>query len=280
MNSQGSDAISTSTEANTLRGKASVVVFFLVAFGVPWTTMLIVIARHIAFSELSAPFMLSAAFCSVGGVVATYVDSGRSGLKALARRCLLYQVPVAWWLYALFTPLGVHVLATLIYDILHGAVGAITPMELFHQWWQLYIFAFALFQGPLSEELGWRGYLLPRILRKYSPINASIMVGVVWAAWHFAILFHSVSADALFFASAVALSILMTVLFLHTRGSVLLAIVMHWSGTPGKEIARVCLSAHEPPDWVRAVVLITIAAIVVALTGRKLGLYRLQSRNY
>src|SRR5205809_1007578 len=176
MNSQASNAISTSIEANTLREKVSVVVFFLVAFGVPWTTMLIVMARHIAFSELSAPFMLSAAFCSVGGVVATYVDTGRSGLKALARRCLLYQVPVVWW------------------------------------------------------------------------------------AWHFAILFHSVSADALFFASAVALSILMTVLFLHTRGSVLLAIVMHWSGTPGKEIARICLSAHEPPDWVRAVVLITIAA--------------------
>jgi CAAX protease family protein len=279
MNTQASCAISTSTQADPRRGKASVIVFFSVAFGVPWTTMLITMARHIAFSELSAPFMLSAAFCSVGGVVATYVDSGRSGLEALARRCFLYRVPIAWWLYALFTPLGVHALATLIYGILHGAVGAIKPMELFQQWWQLYIFAFALFQGPLSEELGWRGYLLPRLLRKYSPINASIMVGVVWAAWHFAILFHSVSADALFFASAVALSILMTVLFLHTRGSVLLAIVMHWSGTPGKEIARICLSAQEPPDWLRAVVLITIAALVVIAAGGKLGLYRLQSRN-
>lgn len=275
MNTQTSHAIITSTEANPRRGKAAAVVFFLVAFGVPWTTMLIVMTRHIAFSELSVPFMVSAAFCSVGGVVATYIDSGRSGLKALARRCLLRRVPIVWWLYALFTPLGVHVLATLIYGILHGAVGTIKPMELFHQWWQFYIFAFALFQGPLSEELGWRGYLLPRLLRKYNPVNASIMVGVVWAAWHFAILFHSVSADALFFTSAVALSILMTVLFLHTRGSVLLAIVMHWSGTPGKEIARICLSAQEPPDWLRAVVLITTAALVVAVAGRKLGLYRL-----
>ena len=46
---------------------------------------------------------------------------------------------------------------------------------------------------------------------------------------------------------------LMTVMFLHARGSVLLAIVMHWSIVPGKEIARISFSAApEPPDWLRA----------------------------
>jgi hypothetical protein len=65
----------------------------------------------------------------------------------------------------------------------------------------------------------------------------------------------------------------MTVLFLHTRGSVLLAIVMHGSGMPGKDIARISFpAAPEPPDWYRAVVVITAAVIAVGITGKRLTL--------
>jgi membrane protease YdiL (CAAX protease family) len=52
-------------------------------------------------------------------------------------------------------------------------------MELFHQWWLPYGFAFGLFQGTLAEELGWRGFLLPRLLSDYSPFLASVILGVV-----------------------------------------------------------------------------------------------------
>jgi hypothetical protein len=53
------------------------------------------------------------------------------------------------------------------------------------------------------------------LLRQYGPLSASIAFDVIWAAWHFEIFFHSVSADAPLF-TAVALSILTTVWFLHT----------------------------------------------------------------
>jgi membrane protease YdiL (CAAX protease family) len=146
-------------------------------------------------------------------------------------------------------------------------------MELFHQWWLFYVFVFGLFQGPLAEELGWRGFLLPRLLNKYSPLIASVIAGLVWAAWHIEVFFSPLPALALFTAGAVALSILMTVLFLHTRGSVLLAIVMHGSVMPGKDIASISFPAtQEPPDWLRAVVVITVAVSVVAITGKRLRL--------
>jgi hypothetical protein len=77
----------------------------------------------------------------------------------------------------------------------------------------------------------------------------------------------------LFTASTVALSILMTVLFLHTRGSVLLAIVMHGSVMPGKDIARLWFPvAAEAPDWLRAVVVIVVAAGVVGIARKRLTL--------
>lgn len=276
MDVEPSNVTSTSAEINSQRRSASMFVFFLVAFGIPWATMLIARARHVVFPEITATFMAGAAFCSVGGVAATYLDSGRSGLKELGRRCLLYRVPIAWWLFALFTALGVHVVATVIYGLLHGGIGAIKPMELFHQWWLFYVFAFGLLQGPLGEELGWRGFLLPRLLQRYSPLSASVILGIVWAAWHINVFFSPFTTVSLFTASAISLSILMTLLFLHTRGSVLLAIVMHGSVMPGKEIAKTCFPTHEPPDWLRAVVVITVAALVVGTTGGKLGASRLR----
>ncbi len=246
--------------------------FFVIAFGVPWGTWIVLKTKHADFSHgTTLAFMIGAAFCSIGGVVATYVESGLTGVRDLARRCLLYRVPIRWWVYALCLAFGVHVVATLIYGAVRGGVGPVRPMELFHQWWLFYIFFFGMFQGPLAEELGWRGFLLPRLLNKYSPLVASLILGIAWAAWHIDALFSPLTTFALFTASAVALSILMTVLFMHTRGSVLLAIVMHGSVLPGRDIARISFpAAHEPPDWLRAVVAIVLAFIVVAIMGKKL----------
>ena len=266
---------------NLSRQRVALIVFFSIAFGFPWGAMLIARIRHVAFPEATFSFMIAAAFCSIGGVAATYVATGTSGLKELAHRCVLYRVRVGWWLYALFLTPSVCAVATVIYGVVHGTVGPVRPAELLQQWWLVFIFIFNLFQGPLAEELGWRGFLLPRLLDKWSPLKASLILGVVWAVWHMPAglvtggpyYFHTVPGTLLFTASTVALSILMTVLFLHTRGSILLAIAMHWSVMPGKYVVGSLFPAsQEPPDWLRAVVLITAAVVAVGVTGRKLSL--------
>ncbi len=247
------------------------IVFFIIAFGVPLTSSLTLRARHVIFPD-SIPSMIAAGFCSLGGIVATYVESGHAGLKALARRCVDYRVHVGWWLFALGFALTVHVAATVIYGAAHGRVGPISPVGLFHRWWLIYTFVFGIFQGPLAEELGWRGFLLPRLLERYTPLNASLILGLVATAWHINAFFAPVAVLAWFTASLIAVNILFTVLFLHSRGSVLLAIVMHWSIVPSAYIARFLFPpAQEPPDWLRAVVLIIAALITVAITGRTLG---------
>jgi len=87
----------------------------------------------------------------------------------------------------------------------------------------------------------------------YSALQASVILGLIGTAWYINVFFSPIPTFALFTASFVAVSILLTVMFLHARGSVLLAIVMHWSIVSGKEIARISFSAApEPPDWLRA----------------------------
>jgi CAAX protease family protein len=152
---------------NISRRTASIAVFFLIAFCIPWATWIALRMRQVDFTHgTPLEFIIGAAFCSVAGVVATYIETGIVGVRDLAGRCVHYRVPIGWWLYALFLALIVHVSATVIYGSVHGRLGPVRPLELFHQWWLVFMFVFVLFQGPLAEELGWRGFLLPRLLDK------------------------------------------------------------------------------------------------------------------
>src|SRR5215813_9767980 len=138
----------------TSRSRIALTAFFLVGFGIPWAGAIVARLHHVNSPQLTHGFMIAGAFCSVGGVLATYLESGASGLRDLAKRCVIYRVPVVWWIYALFLPLAVHVVATLIYAAAHKQVVSIQPANLFCQWWRLYIWALGLLQGPLAEELG------------------------------------------------------------------------------------------------------------------------------
>jgi membrane protease YdiL (CAAX protease family) len=91
-----------------------------------------------------------------------------------------------------------------------------------------------LLGGPLGEEIGWRGFLLPQLLKGHSPLAASLMLGVVWALWHLPIdLYagHSLEvAAAIFFRmiSALSFTILFTWFYLH-KGNLLVALLLHTS---------------------------------------------------
>ena len=93
--------------------------------------------------------------------------------------------------------------------------------------------------GPLFEEIGWRGFALPRIERLHGPLLASLILGVLWALWHLPeILVPSWAASSggggvlgitLFTLTAVTFTIVITWVFNNTRASVLLAILVHAS---------------------------------------------------
>ena len=84
----------------------------------------------------------------------------------------------------------------------------------------------------LGEELAWRGFALPRLLTSHNALVASLILGVLWAAWHLPLVWTE-SAPLyqqpvwLLLLNMTAKSILFTWVFLHTRGSVLLAALLH-----------------------------------------------------
>jgi len=74
--------------------------------------------------------------------------------------------------------------------------------------------AMNLIMGPLGEELGWRGYLLPRLVPALGWVGAALAVGFIWAIWHLPLWFvpspQRAMSFGVFFATVICFSVVMT----------------------------------------------------------------------
>jgi membrane protease YdiL (CAAX protease family) len=118
-----------------------------------------------------------------------------------------------------------------------------------------------LFLGGL-EEPGWRGFALPQLQHRYSPVRATLVLGVMWGLWHLPI-------QPLAIVMTVPMAFFYTWLFNRTQ-SALLCIVLHASMTPAQDHVRL---VADTPTLELAVVLVMVAAAAgfVAVTRGRLG---------
>jgi membrane protease YdiL (CAAX protease family) len=91
-----------------------------------------------------------------------------------------------------------------------------------------------LFQEPLNEEPGWRGWVLPKLEKKYGSIIASIIIGIVWGFWHVPLYFTGLYAGGLEgmlgrLLWTIPLSLILTWVYKHTHGSLLISVLLHTS---------------------------------------------------
>lgn len=134
--------------------------------------------------------------------------------------------------------------------------------------------------GPFGEEFGWRGYFLPRLLTGYTPLVASLILGVLWGIWHYPLyartVFSTPPGGSAFVLSTVCFSILMTVFWFRTRGSILVAILFHWSVNVSPNVASGLLpiegatrEALQP--WSLGALLMVTAAAGMLFGWKRLG---------
>jgi membrane protease YdiL (CAAX protease family) len=262
-----------------LRKANPTLVFLLIAFGVPWSVQIFMALKRIPLVPVWPGLILANSFCSVAGFVAAYCELGWAGVKELAHRCVRYRASKGWWAYTLLLNLGIANVTTFAYGLVHGVVGPLRLQDLARQWWLPFTFLFGFIFGPLGEEAGWRGYLLPHLLRQYSPLVSSLILGLISALWHFPVglivgsasYFHSVMGLLLFTAGAICMNILITILVLHTSMSVLHAMVFHWTIIPAATIAEIIFPPiQQPPDWVRTIGLIAVTVVATVIFRKRL----------
>lgn len=185
---------------------------------------------------LFAAFILgTVAGPALASLTVTAITSGKAGVGHLLRRCVQWRVGVQWYLIAIF---GFFLVYFVGYSVF---LGVNLPLTLLLQWTLLFtVFfpqaVFIILTGSFAEELGWRGFALPRLQQRYGPIVGSIILGTLHGLWHLPAFFtrllgpFSLPYYAGFLFTAIAATFLFTWIFNHTRGSVLIATLTHGFG--------------------------------------------------
>jgi membrane protease YdiL (CAAX protease family) len=168
---------------------------------------------------------------SLAGLTLTGLIDGSPGLAALAARCR--PPPTGrWWLALLLIP-AVTALTPLARWLAGAAVDGKAMLNLLGPGLTLGLAA------GLMEEFGWRGFLLPRLRQKHSALRAALFVGLVWGGlWHGYADYFGIPGEGWVFLLTLlmlgpvlltAWSLVLTVVFEHTEGNLLLAVLMHAS---------------------------------------------------
>ena len=110
------------------------------------------------------------------------------GVRRLLKEAVRVSVPLRWWLFVLFVPISASSAMALLYRVLSGHVVDFDPSAFLKLVAPSMLVTF--FLGPFGEEFGWRGYLLPRLVRKISVVPAVLVVGGIWAIWHWPLLYQ------------------------------------------------------------------------------------------
>ena len=102
------------------------------------------------------------------------------------------------------------------------------------------------FGGGTNEEPGWRGFALPRLQAKFSPLIASLILGIVWGLWHTPIYLPqsgSILQFIVFLLNTLKITIMLTWLYNRTKGSVLATALLHSIGNLSFEFIPATLAA-------------------------------------
>lgn len=214
----------------------------------------------------------------ITSLIMTRLTLGQEGVIALLKRYLLWRAGWKWYLVAVLLEPLLIVLGVFGHALVTGIkldFSEATAYELFGQGATLWLFVAPFFLIEIitnGEEMGWRGYVLPRLQAKYSAFTSSLILGVVWGFWHLIkFLMHwNTMAFAWFMVHILAFSVTLTWLYNGSKGSLLMVTIMHASSnTAGMffPMANNASSENVGPyiGYVLVEVLATI--IVVFATG-------------
>lgn len=254
--------------------------FFVLAFGLTWSFLIAdflgsrgVIPFRLTLSGPGLALTLLMGYApTLAALVVAGATKGRAGIGSLLGAAVRWRVGLRWYAVALAGPPALFYLAARLSELLGGE-----PHPLPVQGWAVLMAGLVgtLVHGVVNgEELGWRGYALPQLLRRQRALTASLTLGVIWFVFHVPIMFvpnsiagsQSVATALPFLVGVLATSVLMTWMYRGTGGSVLVPWLFHgavnaWPGLLGGAGGEVRLA------WIQTGLLVLAAVMVVARYG-------------
>ncbi len=253
--------------------------FVVINYLISWTFLypcyqLIMNAEDGEFPLLALIGFIGAYGPSIAALIIVGTQNGVKGIKDLFRKFLIWKVKPLWYISILILPLFIYGLSI----ALVAGNTVIGDPDYWAFWKSIAPFyLLALPFGPLGEELGWRGYLLPELLKKYDIWQSSFILGIIWTVWHTAsftfpgaaipsVLEVSLWTLFLYLLNILSETLLMTYFFLKTKGSVLIAVILHASFNACSNIILTAVPQIENNVEVREQVYIVNIAITLLVS--------------
>jgi uncharacterized protein len=261
----GPDPGTSSSERGNWAARHDLLLYFTLAYLLSWALWPLVI-----LNPTSSPLVPFGPL--IAAVIVSLLAGGPKELWALLRQLTRWRVHRIWYLIALFGPFVVAVIAAAL------AVATGAPMRRSGAYTDLGAVSFTLLSTMvlvgLFEEVGWRGFALPRLQRRLDALWAALLLGVIWALWHLPELISDPTRQRpplQFVVWTLALSVILAWLYNSTNGSLLIVIICHGAiDTAGRYmLPEFSNQGYQVVWWFMVGLYVVIAVIVVFVAGPK-----------
>jgi len=239
--------------------------FLLISFGLAWGILALYIflpePMAAIFGQLTGNhplFFLAVYAPAIAAFTLVAINGGPTGLRLFFKRALQWRCSAAWYAFLI---IGIPLIFIAGSALRGNLFTEPFPFASFQT--LLVALVLAAIKGPV-EEFGWRGLALPLLQRKFAPIRAGLILGVIWGLWHLPAFLLSGTQQSewsftAFFAGCLAISVIATALFNRSRGSILLSAFFHFS------LMNPVFPDAQPYDTY----LLIVVAVLVAWWNRK-----------
>lgn len=172
----------------------------------------------------------------IAAFISTYRYEGRKGVILLWSACASSR-GLAYIVLALFAPFLLNLAAFMLQWWQTGIWGDISRMGVSREFPAFNLLSFFLYNVlffGFGEEVGWRGFALPRLQKRFNALSATLMLTFFWAAWHIPMFFYrpgytnmDISGIVGWIASLLTGSVLLTWFFNSSRGSLMACAIFH-----------------------------------------------------
>jgi membrane protease YdiL (CAAX protease family) len=260
--------------------------FFLMSYAFSWIILIPyvlsvwgILKGDLSFLYILKPFVGP----TLAAIIMTGITEGKTGVLRLRDRLKQRRAGWQWYLFILLGIPALILFGIIIQPGMLGSFQGLTPTILVS--YPVY-FVVVFFGVALPEEIGWRGFALPRMQPRYGPLCGTLLLGVLWAFWHllyFLTPYHGggpgtslatyLANFSYFFLMVVAFAIIFTWIFNHTQGSIFIANLAHAAiDTPQLVWIPLFLAVDETRmNLATLIAFVVPALLIIILTRGRLG---------
>jgi membrane protease YdiL (CAAX protease family) len=260
-----------------------ILLYFILTFSISWGLILVLIAINgmpgtVAEAQAQLPFTIMVFLSGplISGLLMIGLIDGKKGFSDLISRLLKWKIGVVWYAFALLT-------APLVFVAVHYLLSLVSPIYTpgFLGPNGTTLLLMSIMSGIMvgfCEEIGWFGFVIPKLRLRYGILTTGLLVGVIWGAWHimandiWAIRTYSGGLNPVVYAVLSGISFLigqlppfrlLMVWVYENTGSLLVMMVMHFSLTA----CSIAFSPTSISGWQVFIYSLSVAAAMWLVAG-------------